>query len=339
VTTLGRHVAAVTGFSSTGFGWIGMFAHPDRHYPGCMTSVVERLRSDRPVFSVEFMPPRDDADEALMWRSIRKLEQLGPAFVSVTYGAGGSSRDRTVRTTGRVAQETTLVPMAHLTAVDHSVAELRNVIGWYAAVGVRNVLVVRGDPPGDPNGEWVPRADGFTYAEELVGLVSELGDFCIGVACFPCGHPRSADLDTDTTHLVRKLRAGADFAIAQLFFDAEDFLRLRDRVAARGCDAPLIPSVMSMTTPRTMAKTIELSAAAAPTALLDRLNPLRDDPKAFRAEGIDIATELCQRLLAEGVPDLHFITFNRAQATVEVISRLGLLPADALGAAAETVGS
>ncbi|HJP79733.1 MAG TPA: methylenetetrahydrofolate reductase [Pseudonocardiaceae bacterium] len=294
-----------------------------------MTSVVQRLRSDRPVFSVEFMPPRDAQDEQLLWRSIRKLEQLGPAFVSVTYGAGGSSRDRTVRTTGRVAQETTLVPMAHLTAVDHSVAELRNVIGWYADIGVRNVLVVRGDPPGDPNGEWVPRSDGFTYAEELVRLVDELGDFCIGVSCFPSGHPRSTDLDSDTRYLVQKLRAGADFAIAQLFFDPDDFLRMRDRVTALGCDAPLIPSVMAMTTPRTMAKTIELSAAAAPTALLERLDPLKEDAKAFRAEGIDIATEMCQRLLAEGVPDLHFITFNRAQATTEVIGRLGLLSAEA----------
>jgi methylenetetrahydrofolate reductase (NADPH) len=294
-----------------------------------MTSVLERLRSDRPVFSVEFMPPRDAQDEQLLWRSIRKLEQLGPAYVSVTYGAGGSSRDRTVRTTGRVAQETTLVPMAHLTAVDHSVAELRNVIGWYADIGVRNVLVVRGDPPGDPNGEWIARPDGFTYAEELVRLVDELGDFCVGVSCFPCGHPRSTDLAADTRHLVGKLRAGADFAIAQLFFDADDFLRMRDRVTALGCDAPLIPSVMAMTTPRTMAKTIELSAASPPAALLDRLNPLTDDAKAFRAEGIDIATELCERLLAEGVPDLHFITFNRAQATTELITRLGLLPAEA----------
>jgi methylenetetrahydrofolate reductase (NADPH) len=294
-----------------------------------MTSVVQRLRSDRPVFSVEFMPPRDAQDEALLWRSIRKFEQLQPAFVSVTYGAGGSSRDRTVRTTGRVAKETTLVPMAHLTAVDHSVAELRNVIGWYADIGVRNVLVVRGDPPGDPNGEWLPRPDGFTYAEELVRLVDELGDFCVGVACFPSGHPRSADLDTDTRHLVSKLRAGADFAIAQLFLDPDDFLRMRDRVTALGCDAPLIPSVMAMTTPRTMAKTIELSAATPPGSLVDRLTPLAGDPKAFRAEGIGIATELCERLLAEGVPDLHFITFNRAKATTEVISRLGLLPAGA----------
>jgi methylenetetrahydrofolate reductase (NADPH) len=277
------------------------------------------------LFSVEFCPPRDADEERVLWRSVRKLEPLDPAFVSVTYGAGGSTRDRTVRTTGRVAQETTLLPMAHLTAVDHSVAELRNVIGWYASIGVRNVLAVRGDPPGAPNGDWVPRADGLTYAEELVRLVRDLGDFCVGVAAFPYGHPRSADLDTDTRYLVRKLRAGADFAIAQLFFDADDFLRLRDRVAATGCETVLLPGLMPLTTPRTLSKTIELSGADAPKALRDRLEPLVDDPAAFRAAGIDVVTELGQRMLAEGVPDLHFYTFNRTQATTEVITRLGLV--------------
>jgi methylenetetrahydrofolate reductase (NADPH) len=275
---------------------------------------------------VEFFPPRDEEEELVLWRSARKLELLDPAFVSVTYGAGGSTRDRTVRTTGRVARETTLVPMAHLTAVDHSVAELRNVIGWYAEIGVRNILAVRGDPPGAPNGDWAPCDNGLTYAEELVRLVRELGDFCVGVAAFPYGHPRSADLDEDTKYLVRKLRAGADFAIAQLFFEADDFLRLRDRIAAAGCDTILLPGLMPLTTPRTLAKTIELSGASAPKALLDRLAPLAGDPKAFRAEGIDVTTELGRRLIDEGVPDLHFYTFNRAQATTEVVQRLGLVP-------------
>jgi methylenetetrahydrofolate reductase (NADPH) len=283
------------------------------------------------VFSVEFLPPRDEAEEHVLWRSARKLEPLDPAFVSVTYGAGGSTRDRTVRTTARVARETTLVPMAHLTAVDHSVAELRNVIGWYAEIGVRNILAVRGDPPGAPNGDWTPCDDGLTYAEELVRLVRELGDFCVGVAAFPYGHPRSADLDTDTRYLVRKLHAGADFAIAQLFFEADDFLRLRDRVAAAGCDTIMLPGLMPLTTPRTLAKTIELSGSNAPKALLDRLAPLANDPKAFRAEGIDVATELGRRLLDEGVPDLHFYTFNRAQATTEVVQRLGLVPVRSAG--------
>jgi methylenetetrahydrofolate reductase (NADPH) len=294
-----------------------------------MTSVVERLRGPRPVFSVEFFPPRDAADEQRLWLAIRQLEGCEPAFVSVTYGAGGSSRDRTIRTTGRVVQETSLLPMAHLTAVNHSVAELRNVIGWYAAVGVHNVLAVRGDPPGDPNGEWVRHPNGLTYAEELVSLIRQLGDFCVGVAAFPYGHPRSADLDADTENLVRKFRAGASFAIAQLFFEAEDFLRLRDRVAERGCDAPLLPGILPLTTVRTLHKTAELAGAPVPPSVSRRLDRFADDPKAFRAAGIDVVTELSQRLIDEGVPGVHFYTFNMSKATTEVVARLGLLPARA----------
>lgn len=292
-----------------------------------MTSVLDRITCGRPVFSVEFMPPRDDEDEQRLWRAIRELESLDPAFVSVTYGAGGSRRDRTIRTTARVAQETTLVPMAHLTAVDHSVAELRNVIGWYAAVGVRNVLALRGDPPGDPMGEWVRHPEGLNYADELVRLVRELGDFCVGVAAFPHGHPRSEDLDTDTRHLVRKFQAGADFGIAQLCFQADDFLRLRDRVAASGCEAPLLPGVLPVTTSRVLDKSVELSGAPVPPEIAARFEPYRDDPAGFRAEGIDVITELCSRLLAEGVPFLHFYTFNRSKATKEVLGRLDLVPA------------
>jgi methylenetetrahydrofolate reductase (NADPH) len=294
-----------------------------------MTTVVQRIRTDKPVFSVEFMPPRDQADERRLWNAIRELEGYDPAFVSVTYGAGGSSRDRTIRTTGRVARETTLVSMAHLTAVGHSIAELRNVIGWYAALGIRNILALRGDPPGDPNGEWVKHPDGLNYADELVRLVRELGDFCVGVAAFPYGHPRSNDLDDDTDNLIRKFNAGADFAIAQLFFEPEDFLRLRDRVAARGCDSILLPGVMPLTTPKILSKTIELAGAPVSSRIAARLDPLVGDAAAFRAEGIDIATEVSERLLAEGVSGLHFYTFNRAKATREVVGRLGLVPSRA----------
>ncbi|MBP2331091.1 methylenetetrahydrofolate reductase (NADPH) [Kibdelosporangium banguiense] len=291
-----------------------------------MTSVLERIHVDRVTFSVEFMPPRDDADEQILWNSIRELEGLDPAFVSVTYGAGGSRRDRTIRTTGRVARETTLVPMAHLTAVDHSVAELRNVIGWYAAVGVHNVLALRGDPPGDPMGEWVKHPQGLSYATELVQLVRELGDFCVGVAAFPYGHPRCADIETDADRLVEKFHAGADFAIGQLCYDAETFLRLRDRVVARGSDAPILPGVMPLTTPRMLAKVEELSGSPVPEKIATRLEPLVDDPAAFRAAGIDVITEMCEQLLSEGVNLLHFYTFNRSKATKEVLGRLGLVP-------------
>jgi methylenetetrahydrofolate reductase (NADPH) len=195
---------------------------------------------------------------------------------------------------------------------------------------VRNILALRGDPPGDPNGSWVQHPDGLAYADELVRLVRELGDFCVGVAAFPYGHPRSSDLDFDTDNLVRKLRAGAEFAIAQLFFQADDFLRLRDRVAARGCDSLLLPGIMPLTTPRVLHKSVELSGAPVPSAIAARLDPLVDDPAAFRAQGIDIVTELCERLLAEGVPGLHFYTFNRSKATIEVVDRLDLVPSRAV---------
>src|SRR6476659_830278 len=166
---------------------------PDRL--GDMPTVRARLAAPGPHFSVEFMPPRTDADEDVLWRAVRRLEPLRPAFVSVTYGAGGSRRQRTIRVTQRIAEETTLVPVAHLTAVGHSVAELRQVIGSYAAVGVSNILALRGDPPGDPNGEWVPHPQGLQYTGQLVALARSLGTFCVGVAAYPDRHPRSPDLD------------------------------------------------------------------------------------------------------------------------------------------------
>lgn len=288
--------------------------------------ITDRIGGDRPVFSVEFMPPKDEAGEAELWRAIRRLEPLDPAFASVTYGAGGSSRDRTVRTTARIAAETTLVPMAHLTAVSHSVAELRHVIAEYAAAGIRNILAVRGDPPGDPLGEWVAHPEGLTYADELVTLTSRLGDFCVGVAAFPYSHPRSADEDADLERLVAKVRAGADFAITQLFLEPEGFLRLRDRLAGAGCDVPLLPGIMPLTTLRILRRGPELSGAPLPGDLVTRLERYSDDPAAFRAAGMEATAQLCERLLAEGVCGLHFYTFNRSPATTELVHRLGLGP-------------
>jgi 5,10-methylenetetrahydrofolate reductase len=214
--------------------------------------------------------------------------------------------------------------MAHLTCVGSSVAQLRRVVGEYAGAGVRNVLALRGDPPGGPGAPWAPHPEGLDHADALVALIKTLGTFTVGVAAFPDQHPESSSPDQDADVLVRKADAGAEFAITQFVFDADSYVRMRDRVVARGCDLPIIPGLMPVTSFAQVRRMAELSGTPLPAAVVSRLEAVADDPGAIRGVGVQIATELAQRLLAEGAPGLHFYTMNRSLATLEVYANLGV---------------
>ncbi len=238
-----------------------------------------------------------------MWQTIRELESSAPTFVSVTYGAGGSTRDRTVRLTERIASETTLTPVGHLTCVGASRDELRSVIGAYAGAGVRNLLALRGDPPGGPGAPWEPHPDGLHNADELVALARSLGDICVGVAAFPDGHPESPDREADALALARKADAGAEFAITQFFFDIREYHDLVQRTRRHGCEIPVIPGILPITNVSQLVRFAELSGTPIPDSVLRRLEPVKADADAVRAVGVEMATELCQRLLDEGARD------------------------------------
>jgi methylenetetrahydrofolate reductase (NADPH) len=272
-----------------------------------------------PALSFEFFPPKDDEGEAQLWRAIRELERLRPTYVSVTYGAGGSTRDRTIRVTERIAAETTLTPVAHLTCVGHSRSELRTIIGRYADAGVRNVLALRGDPQGGVGKPWVPHPDGLDHAVELVELIRDLGDFSVGVAAFPDGHPEAADLEADAAALAAKAAAGAEYAVTQLFFEAHQYLRLVDRVRRRGCDIPIIAGLMPVTSLGQLSRFAELSGTQIPPTVVARLERHRH-PSDVRREGIDLLVSLCEELLAEGAPGLHFYTLNRSETTRAILA-------------------
>ena len=288
-------------------------------------------------FSVEFMPPRDDAAEQRLLRAAEAFHDLGASFASVTYGAGGSSRNRTLRIAQRVSRQP-LTTLVHLTLVEHTVDELREILRSYLDRGLTNLLVLRGDPPGEPLGPWVQTEGGLRYASELIELIRsepEFAKFEIGIASFPEGHYRSPDLEHDTKYTLTKLRAGAEYSITQMFFDVEHYLKLRDRLAAADSEhgqKPIIPGLMPITSLRSVRKQVELSGAKLPAGLEERLiAAAAGDEQANKDEirkvGIEISTQMAERLISEGVPGLHFMTMNFARASQEVLHNLGMAPA------------
>lgn len=281
---------------------------------------VGRLVADGPTVSFEFFPPRTEEAAATLRRTIADLAPLDPSFVSVTYGAGGSTRELTHRLVVDLLADG-INPVAHLTAVEHTVDELRSIVAGYSDAGVRNVLALRGDAPAgvdEPH-----RA--LEHAIDLVHLVREVAapGTSIGVAAHPEGHPAAASLAEDRRHLAAKLEA-ADYAVTQFFFAADDYLRLVDDLAVLGCGKPVLPGIMPVTNLAQIERFAALSGATFPAWLAEQLHAVGDDPAAVRAVGVEVATELCAMLMDAGAPGLHFYTLNRSTATREVATNLGL---------------
>ncbi len=275
-----------------------------------------------PQVSFEFFPPRTPEMEASLWRAVRRLEGLAPRFVSVTYGAGGSTRARTHATVTRLRAETGLTPAAHLTCVGASRDEVDAVARTYAAAGIHHIVALRGDVEG--GGPFVPHPEGYRNAAELVAGLRRIADFEISVAAHPEGHPDSTSLEADIDNLARKVEAGATRAITQYFFDPAIFLRFRDRVATRGLNIPLVPGVLPVTNLKTLLKFSALCGATVPDWLPQRFAGLDDDPEIRPLVATSIAVELCRALEREGVDEFHFYTLNRADLTTAICRVLGV---------------
>ena len=280
----------------------------------------------RPAVSFEFFPPKtDEGDRNLMEKTLPALLALGPDYCSMTYGAGGSTRDKTIGLVDRIQREHGLTAMMHLTCVNATRAELGEVLADARARGIMNILALRGDPPGG-TGEWIATEGGFQYSSQLVAFIRELGGFGIGTAGFPEGHiAQTAGKIADWDFLVEKVRAGADFVITQLFFDNEDFYRFHDYVVKKvGRPVTIIPGMLPILSGRQTKKFTEMCGSRLPAPFVARLDELGDDDAAVIEYGIEYCTRQCAALLKFGVPGLHFYALNKAHSTAQVVRQLGL---------------
>ena len=282
-------------------------------------------RDGRPQVSFEFFPPKTDAMEETLWASIHRLAPLGPRFVSVTYGAGGSTRERTHATVVRILKETNLTPAAHLTCVGASRGEVLDVARHYWDAGVRHIVALRGDPP-EGETAYAPHADGFAYASDLVEGLKSVGDFEISVAAYPETHPEAPSAEADLDNLKRKIDAGATRAITQFFFEPEVYFRFLERVRAAGITVPIVPGILPVTNFVQVQRFAGLCGASVPGWLAALFDGLEDDPETRRLVAATVAAEQCRQLEAGGVSEFHFYTLNRADLTYAICHILGLRP-------------
>lgn len=277
------------------------------------------------TLSVEFFPPKDAAGEERLWAATDELRALNLDFISVTYGAGGSTRDRTVRITKAITERTSIDTVAHLTCVGSTQSEMKEILHQYKAAGIKSILALRGDPTGGPTAPWVSTPDGFDHADQLVQLAATTKDFTIGVAAFPDGHPANhGDFDKDIDVLLRKEELGATFATTQFFFAADRWVSLVERLSARGSQLPVIAGILPVTNIKQLKRMAELNGTPIPTHMENAFLKVGENPEDVAKLGIELATGFCEELLNAGVPGLHFFTMNTSHATIEVVKNLGL---------------
>ena len=275
------------------------------------------------TYSFEFFPPKDPEGEERLWQAMSQLESIAPDFISVTYGAGGSTRDRTIRITSEITARTHIPTVAHLTCVGSTREELIEILGKYRDAGIKSILALRGDPTGGPRAPWSPTQGGFNHADELVTLAAEFGGFTIGVAAFPDGHPASnGDFDKDVDVLIEKERRGATFATTQFFFEVDKWKKLVDKLSAKGSALPIIPGILPVTNVKQLNRMAELSGTPIPSHISEAFSKVEDNSDDVRKLGVEIATQLCQELLEAGAPGLHFYTMNTSSATREIYSQI-----------------
>ncbi len=281
-------------------------------------------RAGGPRVSFEFFPPKTDKLEEQLWQVIRRLEPLAPSFVSVTYGAGGSTRDRTHRTVSRIVEETSLKPAAHLTCVAASRGEVDDVMRAYWDAGVRHIVALRGDPQGGAGAAYEPHPEGYAYAADLVAGARAIAPFEVSVAVYADKHPDSENWQTEIDNFKRKIDAGATRGISNFFVDADSFLRLRDRLANAGIAAPIVPGVMPVSNFNGFKRMAGVGGVYVPEWFADIFEGLDDDPETRLLVAAATTGELCARLAAEGVEDFHFYTLNRAELTLAICRMLGV---------------